>query len=54
MQFLHLVIFVDADKIEKMPQSAELWEERTGFSKCAALRGLGLLFRKEQCKIMLM
>lgn len=54
MQFLCLVVFLDADKIEKMPGSAEHWEERTGFSKCAALRGLGLLFRKEQCRIMLM
>lgn len=53
MQFLSLVIFLDADKKEKTSGSAEHWEERTGISKYVASKGLGLLSRKEQCKIML-
>jgi len=41
-------------KKEKMSGSAEHREERTGISKYAAPKGVGVLSRKEQCKIMLM
>lgn len=52
MQFISLVLFTDVS--EKMSESAEYWEERTDISKCAAPKGLGLLSRKEQYKMMLM